>query len=341
MKKILIIKFSALGDIIHTLPALYNLKQQGNVSITWFVSRTYKEILEGNPCIDKLIIFERERWRGFKTCLTRLNEIWKTIKEIRKEQFDIVIDFQGLFRSGFFTLLSGAKRRIGFASARELAFLGYNEKIKIDSGIRHAIDKNALLAKHVTGREVINKYPVYISKQVKVSLEEWGDKKTLIAIVPGTRWESKRWSTRNFAKLIDMAVESCKARLLILGGKSDRPLAAKILKLSTHGEYIKNLTGETNLKELVSIISEADVVISNDSGPMHIAVATDTPVIGLFGPTDISKTGPVGEKHTALIAQLPCSPCRNRVCDKKPFCMDELLPEDVFKILEKKLYENK
>lgn len=106
MEKILVVKISALGDILHSLPVLKALKEsQPNLFIGWLVARAYKEILEGNPYIDRIFLFERERWRGLKNCLFRQQEIWRLLKEIRAEGFDTCLDLQGLFRSGFFTLL--------------------------------------------------------------------------------------------------------------------------------------------------------------------------------------------------------------------------------------------
>mgnify|MGYP000891947330 CR=1 FL=1 len=330
MQKILVVKISALGDILHTLPVLKSLKESHpDIFIGWLVARAYKDILEGNPYIDRIFIFERERWRGLKNCLFRHAEIWRLLKEIRKEGFDICLDFQGLFRSGFFTLFSGASRRLGFAHARELSPLAYNEKIKVPPSILHAVDRNAYLVEKLIQTTVKKETAVFLNEQEREKAIRWLPGKPCIVMVPGTRWESKKWPVSYFAKLADDLISGYKATVALVGAKGDAELGEKILSTAKSSQQIVNLIGKTSLKELCAVMSIADLVISNDSGPMHIAAAMGSKVLALFGPTDTQKTAPYGEKHIVLQHLCGCNPCRNRTCDKKPNCMEQLLPEEV------------
>ena len=332
MQKILIIKISALGDILHTLPVLKSLKESHpDIFIGWLVARAYKEILEGNPYLDKIFIFERERWRGIKNCIFRQNEIWHLLKEIRAEGFDICLDLQGLFRSGFFTFFSGAPRRLGFHNARELAFLAYNENVTLPPHIVHAVDRNAYLVEKIINSPVKKDFPVFLSEEEKEKASHWLQGKPCIVMVPGTRWESKRWPTTYFAKLIDDLVVTQKATIALVGAKGDSELSNQILMNTKFPQHVVNLVGKTSLKELCAVMAKADLVISNDSGPMHIAAAMGTKVIALFGPTDIQKTAPYGEHHVILQHSCGCNPCRKRICNTHPSCMEQLLPEEVRK----------
>lgn len=335
MPKILVIKISSLGDILHALPILKPLKKMPDTSISWLVGRAYKDLLEGNPYLDKLFIFERERWRGMKNCVLRQGEIWHLVQEIRKENFDICIDLQGLFRSAFFTFFSGAKEKIGFAHARELAPFFYNHRVVVPSHLPHAADKNVALVKKIVGNDFSIEFPIALSDQDKQKAKMWLPKAPRVVLVPGTRWPSKCWPASYFAGLVDAVIQSKKATVALVGAPGDRFLGDKILGLSKAASQVVNLIGQTSLKELAAVMKEADLVVSNDSGPMHIAAAMGATVIALFGPTDTQKTAPYGEKHIVLQSGVDCSPCRNRICTKSPSCMEKLLPEDVFARIEK------
>ena len=332
MQKILIVKISALGDILHALPVLKALKQSHpDVFTGWLVARAYKEILEGNPYLDKIFVFERERWRGMKNCLFRQNEIWQLLKEIRSEGFDTCLDLQGLFRSGFFTFLSGASRRLGFGNAREFSTLAYNERVDVPISIIHAVDRNAYLAERIVQQPVPRDFPVFLSEQDKQKANFWLQGKPCIIMAPGTRWPSKRWPTNYFGKLIDDLLIAYNATIALVGAKGDAGLGEQILSSTRFPEKVVNLIGKTSIKELCAVMSKADLVISNDSGPMHIAAAMGAKVLALFGPTDTQKTSPYGKNHIVLQHEYGCNPCRNRVCSKQPTCMEHLLPEEVKK----------
>ncbi|NUM33884.1 MAG: lipopolysaccharide heptosyltransferase II [Candidatus Brocadiae bacterium] len=332
MEKILVVKISALGDILHSLPVLKALKEsQPNLFIGWLVARAYKEILEGNPYIDRIFLFERERWRGLKNCLFRQQEIWRLLKEIRAEGFDTCLDLQGLFRSGFFTLLSGASHRLGFAHAREFSTLAYNNKVSVPHSIIHAVDRNSYLVEKLIQKPVARDFPIFLSEQDKQKASSWLQGNPCIVMVPGTRWPSKRWPAKHFARLMDGLFMDYNATIALVGAKGDSGLGEQILGNTKFPEKVVNLIGKTSIKELCAVMAKADLVISNDSGPMHIAAAMGSKILALFGPTDTQKTSPYGENHIVLQHLCGCNPCRNRVCKKNPTCMEQLSPEEVRK----------
>ncbi len=343
MTKILIVKLSSLGDIIHTLPIPAALKESNPKNfVAWLVGRQHSQILENHPYIDQTILFERERWRGINA-ITKQNEIWELVHQIRKMKFDVVFDLQGLFRSGFFTLFSGARERFGFAHARELAYFAYNKKIEIPSQIIHAVDKNAYLVEQWLGHTIERKFHIDTSSEDKKKAESWLPNSPSIVIVPSSRWASKCWPPKYFAQLMDEIIQLNGISIALVGGKSDLELSHTILKQTNYAQYsnnVINLIGKTSLKELAAVLARATIVISNDSGPMHIAAAMGTSVIALFGPTVAEKTGPY-KNHCVLQVKPSCWPCRNKFCLEEPSCMSLIKPHKVLNTIQNLLLSKK
>ncbi|MCC7201577.1 MAG: lipopolysaccharide heptosyltransferase II [Nitrospirae bacterium] len=323
-KSILIVKPSSLGDIIHSLPVLWELrKKYPDACIGWVVKEVWQDILSDNPLIDHLIVLRK----GIKGIIA-------AIQEIRKLQFDTVIDLQGLFRSGLITYFSGASVRTGLSTARESAPIFYNNKVPVPPGKIHAVDRYLLA---VTNREKRDlKFPIYINIDddqwaIKFLLENnLSDIRPLIAINPSARWVKKRWPAASYSDLINQLIKELKAGIIIIGSKDDIAIANDIA--SHLNDRIVIATGKTNLRRLAALLEKVDLLITNDSGPMHIAAALGTAVVALFGPTDPVLTGPYGKGHIVLRKDLECSPCLRKPCKKgRPVCMEAITAEDVLK----------
>ena len=337
MQKILIVKLSALGDIIHTLPIVKGIKENWpNSVIGWLVGRNHRTVLEGHPFLDKIFIFERERWGGLDF-FNRQQEIWQLVREIRRQRYDVVLDFQGLLRSACFTLLSGAKRRIGFSDSREMAFLAYTEMVQPTSPHMHAVEKNILLAERMAGPILSRDFTLPVSSRDRERAESWMGNSPYVLLVPGARWATKRWPPGHFARLVDRVHQHRRGAISValVGSSADKFVAEQIMAQASSPGKIINLVGKTSLKELAALMEKASVVVTNDSGPMHIASAMNTRVVALFGSTDPRKTGPYGTKHIVLKTRLECSPCRKRTCEHRPSCMEGISPEDVFSAVAK------
>lgn len=156
-----------------------------------------------------------------------------------------------------------------------------------------------------------------------------------IVFVPGAGWVTKRWPTEHFAELANLIVTKYKKKIILVGAKSDAILAEEILQKTKVPEYIINLIGKTNLQELIAVMNGAKAIISNDSGPMHIAAAVNSPVLALFGPTSDIKTGPYGEKNRVITADESCRPCFKKSCQIEMVCLKNILPSLVFQYLQK------
>lgn len=339
--KILIIKPSSLGDIIHALPFLKAVKDRlPDASVDWVVSKNLRGILEDNPLINELIVFDKDSWKSIKNIPKTSREISRLRKTLKSRNYDIVVDLQGLLRSGLISLSTPSPLRVGFADAREGSRFMYSKKVAVN-GIAHAVDKNLEIAKAIGAAAKKAEFPLSIDDNSRRKIKELlADVKEYILILPSARWSSKRWPPENFAALISKLSIPC----VIAGSNADREICLKIVKnikqATKQQPKIINLCGETSLKELAALIEGAKAVVSNDSGPMHIAAALKKPLVVLFGPTDPSKTGPYGwqknKEMKVITTGVSCSPCFKKRC-KEPICMTEISAEMVFDQLRKYL----
>ena len=337
---ILIVKLSAIGDVIHTLPSLAELRRlYPDAHITWVVEEAAADLIIGHPHLDEVIISRRKSWikdiKAGKVAATLL-EARTFVRRIRSRRYDLVIDFHGLLKSSMVVFLSGGKRKLGYDSWQELSGLFLNEKIPEDMN-KHAVDRYLDFPRYL-GAEIHDvEFILPLTDKTKADAKRLLDQhhlseKNYIAVNPIAYWETKLWDNAKFAKLADQIKEELKLDVIFTG--SNRTDAADILSRMTK-EGI-NLGGKTSLPMLAEIYKCARAVITTDSGPMHLAAAVGTPVIALFGPTDPARTGPYGKGHTVIRADLPCSPCLLKKCPTKE-CMKEITPEQVYAVLENQI----
>lgn len=330
--RILILKPSSLGDIVHGLPVLAAIRSSRPESrISWLVARAFAPFLQNHPAIDELIIFDRTRFgkMWFNPFATR--DFLKFVRDLRRRRFDLIIDLQGLLRSGLLARLAGAGRRVGFADAREGGWLFYTHRVAPPPSAVHAVDRNLAVAAALGMRGAPPTFDLGITDAEMTAarsiLGSVADA-PFAAILPGARWSSKQWRKDGFASVIDHLENNERLRCIILGGPDDAPLAASIAAACTTRP--SNLAGQTTLRELTAILSLAARVICVDSGPMHIAAALGRPITAIFGPTNPSRTGPYGETAQVVRLELPCSPCYRRTCPLGHHaCMQDLAPQIV------------
>jgi len=331
---ILIVKLSAVGDVIHTLPSLSALRRQfPQAHISWVVEEAASDLLRDNPCLDEVIISGRKRWlkelRQGKFSQV-LQEGRRFLSRLRRRRYDLVIDFHGLFKSAILTWLSGAPRRLGYDSMQELSGLFYNEKIPEDLN-RHAVDRYLDFPRDLGADPGKPEFPLAISAPQHRHIEQLfaefhlGDGENLIAINTVALWETKLWIDEKFAHLADRIARELKASV-VFTGSDPAPMDGILSQMTTPAV---NLGGRTSLRELAYLYQRSRLLITTDSGPMHLAAAVETPVIALFGPTDPVRTGPYGEGHRVLRKGLPCSPCFQKSCNRV-ICMEDISVDEVF-----------
>jgi len=340
---ILIVKLSAIGDVVHTLPSLADLRKLYPLAhITWVVEEASSDLLVGHPDLDRLLISKRKKWlrdlANPKHTGQALGDILAFLKTLRDRPYDLVIDFHGLFKSGLLVLLSGARRKLGYDSMQELSGLFLNEKIPEDMG-KHAIDRYLDFLRHLGAKVGEPRFYIPVGEENKSRVDALLEAKGLgkdegfVAVSPVALWDTKLWEEEKFAKLCDRLIGEFNLRIVLTGAQADGILE-RIEKLMTRP--IANLGGKTTLRDLAYLYGRASVLITTDSGPMHIAAAVGTPVIALFGPTSPSRTGPYGKGHKVIRKDLDCSPCFLKKCDVLT-CMKEITVDEVFEAVKSTL----
>ena len=331
---ILIIKLSAIGDVIHTLPALAALRKKfPDAHITWVIEETAADLIINHPALDRVIISRRKSWLNDlrKGRFGRpVKEFIEFVQTLRDRPYDLVIDFHGLFKSAVIVLLSGGRRKLGYDSMQELSGLFYSEKIPEDMK-KHAVDRY-LDFLHYLGADVgAPEFTIPIDKDRQTHVasilqaEGIDIEKPFVAVSPVALWETKLWSNHQFAWLCDQIIRDMKVPVVFTG--SEEKAIEGIQSFMTMPSV--NLAGRTTLRDLAQLYQKAALLITTDSGPMHLAAAMKTPVVALFGPTDPQRTGPYGDGHIVVRRELPCSPCFSKTCETQR-CMRDITVEEVF-----------
>lgn len=330
---VLIVKPSSLGDVIHALPAVALLyRAVPGVHLSWLVNEEYASLVQRVPVIDDAIPFRRQRWGS----LRHLGELVEHIRELRSRRFNLAVDLQGLLRSGFISLLSGAPCRIGFAGAREGAILFYTKRIRVPAQHRHAVDRNIALVRSAFDTDLPAAFPSLRQKpedsiQADRLLASPGlaGAAPLIAVAPAARWPSKIWPAASFAETIDrLCTRFPHAGVWLMGTEAERPITEAVASACIVKPPV-DLAGRTDLGVLIEMLRASRVLLSNDSGPMHLAAALGTPVVAMFGPTDPTLTGPYGPGHVVFQAKCPRGPCFRVKCPRAGVCMESVAAEAV------------
>lgn len=342
---ILIVKLSAVGDVIHTLPSLAALRSHyPHAHITWAIEAAAADLILDHPHLDRVLVSHRKRWiDDLKN--GRFGAAVKGIKafrsELRERPYDLVIDFHGLLKSAVIVLTSGGVRKLGYDSLQEGSGLFYNEKIPEDMK-KHAVDRYLDFARHLGARVQTPEFVIPFSgeneRRTRGFLEAngIGPNDPFIAISPQALWETKLWSDQKFAQLSERIMRELSLPVILTGHdeKSTQGLQSFMTAPAV------DLAGRTTLRDLACLFRRASLVATTDSGPMHLAAAVGTPVVALFGPTDPARTGPYGSGHTVIRIELPCSPCLLKACETRR-CMQEITVEDVFQAVRKKMEDKK
>ncbi|MBC7785308.1 MAG: lipopolysaccharide heptosyltransferase I [Burkholderiales bacterium] len=322
-RRILIVKPSALGDIVHTLPFLHLLrKRYKTAEISWLVVPAFAGLLEHHHLLDHVLLFERKRFANLWRDASAAKGLFHFAMSLRREQYDLVIDLQGLLRSGWITWQTRAPVRVGFSNAREGAPIFYTHRVPTDTPDKHAIERYVDIAEALDcGRGPVV-FDFGITDEPRLAVRELlPDIERYCVLLPGTNWATKRWPMEKFARLVEPIESRFGLRCVIAGG-------CDVVELATQAPAAINLAGKTNLKELVALLDGASLVIANDSGPMHIASALNRPLVTLFGPTNPVRTGPYARPETVTRLQIACSPCYSRTCSHHS-CMQWLEVEQV------------
>ena len=361
-QKILLIKLSALGDVVHTFPVLNKLRRRYPAArIDWLASPGVAELLAHNPAISNVIEFSRDEW-ATPWRLTPFIGAARLVATLRAAEYDLVLDLQGQLRSAIFAFGAGAPVRIGFdkpraavwqtlsrkipdeakkhawQGAREGSFLAYTHHIPLPTLDAHPVERYLgvapMLGLDDGAPDFSFPIPPEASTRIDALLDYYGIAKSrLAAMAPGTNWETKQWRSEGFAEVARHLLQKGFAVALI-GSDRERAVCAEVARLAPGAV---DLAGETTLPELAALIRRATICLTNDSGPMHLAVALDRAVVSIFGPTDQVWAGPYRRDGAVLRVELPCSPCylrELRRCNFGHACMKDVAASAVIERVE-------
>ncbi len=317
-KRILIIKLSSLGDVFHAIPAVHNLQAELDAEVDWVTQPEYVDLVKCFPMVSTVIPFPRRRfWR----------QAGALVQAVRAKQYDYVIDLQGLIKSAVVARLARGRLRIGPSFEREGARFFYDVVAGPKNKDRHAVDENLDVVRYLGLPVRPALFPVqFPAPEIETSTPRVG-------LVPWSRRLNKNWPASHFIEAARRMRTEFGASLFLFGSQSDWAGCEEIrVALSgTPGPgSVVNLAGKTSLVEMGGWFSKMNLVVVNDSGPLHMAVALGVPVVTMFGPTDPKRTGPYGAGHQVLSSVMDCCPCFGKDCGLPTVeCMGRITPDQV------------
>jgi heptosyltransferase-3 len=349
IKKILVIKFRHIGDVLLTIPTIRALKETfPDAGVSVLVNSGTEDVLSGNSVIDELIVFDRAI-KNLPTVRRYIKEI-NFLKKIMAGGFDITVDLTGGDRAAIVSFLSGARYRLA-ADPGKKGFIGkkhlYTHLADVDKR-KHMVLQNLDVVRHFGINTDNTEVDFFIPEEVRLSVKKVfkenniKDNDTVVHIHPTSRWLFKCWRDEYMAEVIDWLIDKgIKVVVTSAPDKKEVEKAKRILSLvgsrfTVHGSRLLDLCGKTTLKQLAVISEASDLFFGVDSAPMHIAAAVGVPVIALFGPTG-KEWAPYGEGHVVISKDMPCKPCKKGMCEEVQLreCMTAIKPDDVKEAISK------
>ena len=330
--RILLVKLSSFGDVLHALPTLEALRvAYPSAHITWLVEAAYAPLLSGHPALNEVWVAPRlrpaELWSGSNPATLR-----RLVQQLRARPFDLVVDVQGLLKSAVWVALAKSPRKVGYDRTRELSYLALTERVDPFDPEAHAVRRYLNLAHYLGASPALPVFRLGLDAAADISAlipAETG--RPLAVLHPGARWPSKLWPLASWARLAEW-FHAQGFQVAVTGSAADQELAAGLVRQSQAPLLI--LAGYTSLAQLAGLLRKARLAVTTDTGAMHLAAALETPVTALFGPTAPWRTGPFGDGHQVVRLGLACSPCFKRHCPA-PRCLNDLTPEMVTAACEK------
>lgn len=305
-KRLLVIRLSSIGDIVHALPAVAALGEAlPGAEVTWAVEARYACLLEGNPYVQHILKIDTLGWRGRFSSRTTIQEMKLAFSALRNPHFDVAIDFQGLIKSGIIAWASRAPQRVGFAGRwlREpMAGVFYTAHVTRQAW-RHIIEANLGLAEHLGATATKWQFPLPRKPEdeeyAKEQLKKIGGG-PFILVNPGGGWHSKRWAPSNYAALIKKLEPEFSGEIVLTGSPAEAPLIQEILEAARcrRARYLA-----ASITQYIALARLSSLFIGGDTGPMHLAAAVGAPVVALYGPTDPVRNGPFPKRNIVLVGR--------------------------------------
>ena len=331
--RILIIRLSSLGDILHTLPAFASLRATfPEASIEWLAAKKSAFLLGTVPGIDSLHLIDTSSLLRFPLDRAAWGGTWRLVRDVRSRRFDLVLDFQGLLKTAFLSIISGSTTRIGFSKelVRERpAHWFYNRRLEKPREQVHVLTLNRMLAELAGSGPVSSPVDFAVSAADTAyvdSLLERERLKEFVVINPGGGWPTKRWDPLRYGRLARRIQEELRIPVVVTTGPGEESFFRDIAEGC--GQPLPRHFPVSFL-QLIPLLRKARLFIGGDTGPFHLACALGTPVLGIFGPTSPVRNGPWTDGEEVVVRKLPCSFCYGRTCPTKNECMD-ISADEVF-----------
>jgi lipopolysaccharide heptosyltransferase I len=323
---ILIVRLGALGDVVHAVPAAAALRARfPGARIDWLVEAKHRAIVDLVTCIDRVVVLEAPTFKGWSVAVAALRGV----------AYDVALDLQGLLKSAVLARASGAARVIGFSIwhlREKTARPFYSDAHEAEGG--HVITKNLRLLSALGVDDASIRFP--LADVPSPALDELRARVTgpFALINAGAAWPNKRWPAQYYGELAAFIHDTCGLTPVVLWGPGEEPLAAEVIAASSGAGL---LAPRTSVTDLVALARAAALVVSGDTGPLHIATAVGTPSVSLFGPTDPARNGPFSENDIAVSRYEACDCHYERRCHETPWCLGEVPVAEVCAAVQRRL----
>jgi len=307
-ERILIIRPSALGDVCRTVPVLVSLKRRWpRARVDWVVQDSFTAAIDCHPDLGRIVPFPRAQFDPWWRSPTAFAALMRWMGSLRRERYDLVLDCQGLLRSGIFARATGAARRIGYANAEELGWIGLNERVDAPM-TEHTVDRMLRLAGEATGFEPVQDLRLYsaAAEREAVAADARLAGKRIAVIAPTSRWPGKLWPAERYAEVAKWLLAERNGgasrfdAVAVVGAKSEREQVGALLELASRDGRVVDLVGGTSIARLMAVIEASSLVVANDSAAVHMAVGFDRPIVAIYGPTEVLRVGPYGRSHQVV-----------------------------------------
>ena len=330
MQNILVVKLSAIGDVIHALPVSYAIKETfPDAHLTWVVEPPAYDLLTMNPYIDEIIIFHKKEFKSIGGFLSNYGPLRR---QIQRRSYDAVLDLQGLFKSAAIARLAKAPVKLGMCNMRELSDRISRPVIGPHAN-GHIVERYLDVARALGCRVDQVVFPLEVPEREadltrRIFSQEGGNMgNPYVVFAVGANWPNKRWPTEYFAQLSDWLYSQRLIPVIVGGGAVDEQRAAEICAAAEIPPI--NLVGRTNFKQLTYVLQNAQLTIGGDTGPVHLSAGVGTKTIMVMGPTDANRNGPYGQLENAIEVERSCKYCWNRACPKGLDCLADITVQQV------------
>ena len=341
---IAIIRLSSIGDVLHCTPVARAIKKAyPSCRLTWIVGAVSTGVLVGNPYIDEVYVWSREHWEKLlrQYRFQEAIQYWRQLRDdLHERRVDIALDVHGIFISGLATIATGASRRVGLANTKEFNSFFTTDTTPRLPGDIHVIQRYLSVLRLLNIPDDGYDMTLIVSPEGQQFADQflrhahYNPARKLIAINLGTTWATKNWPVDYFATTAANLYRD--GQILLCGSPGDHRLAENFIHQA--GIPVINAVGQTQLPEFAGLLSRCDVLLTGDTGPLHMAVALKIPTVSIFGPTNPAVYGPLSPEHIVLKSNLECVPCHNQRCRLQDLkCLYDINPQTAIAAVRKQL----